>query len=657
MKKLQAFIAHSFNEERDGNVIRAFLDYFLSLKDILGLEYEHADRVEAKAISQKIRDKMEGKNLFIGIFTAKNHRIEQGNLKTYLPIINYGKKELFSKGSSDWIIQESGYALAKGMQLLFLVEGGVDVDTALQGDLEFIVFKRDNPSECFKKINEILGSLSIESMDTMSQPTRASAPEIKKSDIDEEQGSEDISETPQAIRRQKIVEAHMSLNRLILDEKDITKAKKRRDEIIEGFKSDDFFTPSYWRGLFCELKLDAGYSEALNELEKMSEEYPDDTDLLTALGRIYKKYGQYSKAAEQYLKRSEKEKTMNKKIESVGKAAECYALDKRFDDAYNIILKEYTNTGLDTNSLYELYKKLAEVAKIQENKNLFVTFAEKALEIIPTDYVMRFSLAYLYSEMSNNSNSLVHYEFLREHNPDGAKLNNLGVQYERLDLKGKSIESYNEASEKYGLTLAVANIAYRYINEGFLNVASDILKNARLKEPYHENVDSALARINEIRRSEEESLTKILKSTEPEREFRVKFAEAYALPFEVDVTGKWDSRHGEIPLNMKDKKVYGETEIKFRSFAKALATAKMGGMGIPTEDSKKSIVINGRINNRAIEFELRIKTISSPYVLHGDKEYVYKGLMCVSENAQIIKVMEWEEGKHDIEFYDMKKIN
>ena len=59
MKKLQAFIAHSFNEERDGNVIRAFLDYFLSLKDILGLEYEHADRVEAKAISQKIRDKME----------------------------------------------------------------------------------------------------------------------------------------------------------------------------------------------------------------------------------------------------------------------------------------------------------------------------------------------------------------------------------------------------------------------------------------------------------------------------------------------------------------------------------------------------------------------------------------------------------------------
>src|SRR3989304_5705009 len=94
MKSIKAFVAHSF-EERDEIVVRAFLDYFDSLKETAGLTWDHAERAESQFISQKVKDKMEGKNLFIGIFTAKDYRIEQNKLKTSLPIFDYGKKILF----------------------------------------------------------------------------------------------------------------------------------------------------------------------------------------------------------------------------------------------------------------------------------------------------------------------------------------------------------------------------------------------------------------------------------------------------------------------------------------------------------------------------------------------------------------------------------
>src|ERR1035437_709770 len=443
MNKLRAFIAHSFDEKHDGDVVKTFLDYFDSLKDIFGLEYDHAERAEAKAISQKVKDKMEGKNLFIGIFTTKNHRIERDNLKTNLPLINYGRKHLFAAESSNWIIQESGYALAKGMHLLFLFEKGIEVDAGLHADLEFVEFVRENPSECFTKINEILGSLSIESRDTMTIPISASAPETIKNDIDEEQ----ISEEPSVRDEQgykKFITAHDVLRSLIVKEKDISNAEKKLDEIIKEFKDDEMLTSSYWKSQFYRFKIKAGFPEALSELEKISVDNPDDIYSSSVLVNAYKKYGQYSKAAEKYLKKSKIETIkINDRIEHVGNAAECYALDKRFDIAYDIILEAFINDRLDRNSQYILYKKLYEIAKIQEKEKLVTAFAEKALEISPTDYSLRFSLAYLYSEKGYNANSLPHYKFLCQQNPDGSNWNNLGVEYKPLDIKGKSIESYH----------------------------------------------------------------------------------------------------------------------------------------------------------------------------------------------------------------------
>jgi len=478
VSKIRAFVAHSFNEERDGAIVRAFTEYFDSLKETAGFTWEHAERSESKAISEKVKGKMEGKNLFIGIFTANDYRIKQNNLRTSFPIYSYAKKEYFSEGSSDWIIQESA------------------------------------------------------------------------------------------------------------------------------------------------------------------------------------DYGQFSKAADKYMKISEmKEMKLNaeRRVNYVAKAADCYASDNKFHEAYSIILAEFRNTELDTNILYILYKKLSDIAKMQDNKKLFVAFAEKALEIFPTDYSLRFSLAYLYEEVGNHARSLAHYIFLCEHNPNGVNFNNIGVTYGKLDMKGKSIESYIIASEKYCESLAMANIAYSYIDQGFFKAASDILKVSKEQENYHKNVDSATTRITEIEEEEKESLKKTLKKIEPEEKFLVRFAEAYALPFKVDVTGEWSSMHGEIRLDMKDGKVYGSTESNFQSLSNTLAVLKIGGLATGQEVSKRTISIDGIITNSSIEYQLKIETTSGSTFLTGigGTKRVYKGLMHVSQDARKIFAMEWTEDKPEIEFYEM----
>ena len=461
MKGLKAFVAHSFNKDRDGSVVKTFLEYFDSLKDTSGFEWDHAEKAELKAISQKVIEKIEGKNLFVGIFTGKDYRIEQDKLKSLFRSFKFGKRESFKACSSDWIIQESGYALAKGLYLLFLIEAGVDVNAGLQGDLQFINFSRDNPSACFTEINQILGSLAIKSVHDTSTSTSSSATEAK-GDVIERQSINEISEA----KEEKPIDAqdaYMSLKRLILDEKDIENAGKKLSEIIENFKTDEAFTPMFWQGIFYELKIDAGFSGALTELETWAESNPNDFEPLRTLGMVYNKSGQYSKAAEQFLKCAEIQKTNIGRISLLREAAACYASDKKFNEAYRILLKEFQDVKLNTETIHLLFKGLAEVAKAQENKKLFEAFAEKALELFPTDYDLRFSLAYSYGEAGSEASSLFHYEYLMRRRPNGSNLNNLGVQYQRLDIKGKSVDAYKEAFNKYGNYSAKKTLYFKIV--------------------------------------------------------------------------------------------------------------------------------------------------------------------------------------------------
>ena len=93
---------------------------------------------------------------------------------------------------------------------------------------------------------------------------------------------------------------------------------------------------------------------------------------------------------------------------------------------------------------------------------------EKALELRPNNTDLLFSTAYSYAKDKFDDLALFHYKQVASLTEDNqGTTNNLGVQYEKADMPIASVENYKKSIKKVKL-LASANLAYRYMNAGFL---------------------------------------------------------------------------------------------------------------------------------------------------------------------------------------------
>ncbi len=659
MEQLKAFVGHSFRED-DKKVNHTFFNYFDSLKDAIGLEWDHADKAEGKALSKKVKDKMEGKNLFIGILTKRDYRIKTDKLKNSL----ISKRKCVSEtdcvwGASEWIIQESGYALAKSMKLLLLIENGVYISAGLQGDIEYIPFSRENCELCFIKINEMLGSLLPYKTSGIPITDKTVSPAHVEKKVEEKEKTDD-EQIPEKARSTTFFQSYRSLHEFVITKKNSAKAKTELNKVIDSFKGDEIFNELYWKSIFHRMKCNAGDPDGFVELKKLSEANPNNPLPLSCLGDAHKKYGNLSEAAHQYLKASELEQGKDNQIELIGQAAECYALDENSPQAYDILLKKFSESKLDSSQYHNLYTKLAKIAQIAKYDNLFTAFAEKALEYSPADVDTRFSLAYRYSEIDNSATAFHHYKILCRSNPNGTNWNNIGVAYRELGMKYKSISSYREASDKYKETLSMANLAYDYINEGFLSNAADILEKARSEKNYHKNIDAAMTKIHEVKETEENLEKEILRNIERERKFRVKFAEAYALPFKVNIDGEWQTLHGKILLQVEGERISGNYEISppappaIEKHA-GLISSTLARLSLGAEDFKKRMLrLEGKIYNGAIDYKLIISTEYDS--LLAPAETTYEGIMCVAKDESIIEAMERVKDEKELRFYEMKRV-
>ena len=157
---IRAFVGHSFEPE-DELVVMAFTKIFNSLKKSFDFDWEDADDTQIKPLSKKVPQKMVDKNLFIGIFTKKHIELEEKRLLKTRP---WNRDKYISRktdcvyGTSYWITQESGYAIAQGMATLFLIEKGVRELKGLHADMEHIYFERGKESDCFVRLNEALAN-------------------------------------------------------------------------------------------------------------------------------------------------------------------------------------------------------------------------------------------------------------------------------------------------------------------------------------------------------------------------------------------------------------------------------------------------------------------------------------------------------------------
>lgn len=454
MDKVRAFVGHSF-DEKDKAIVGSFTDYFDSLKIGMLFDWDHAKRAEARAISDKVTGKMEGKNLFIGIFTKEDYRIALDDIVKEDGDNIYTSKSNLNIGISDWIVQESGYALGKGMSLLFLIEEGINRPSGLQGDLECIEFKRDNPELSFQLIVEAIGNLikNLQEGRTVQESVLA-YPEVEVEEEDEKDIElKRVESTELDSTTDRAINDYTALKTFIIEENDLIKANNKLDRILSDCEGTKGFDEIFWRIQFLNLKIKAGYPEGFEELQELAENNDTDIRPIKALAIGYKKYRIYPKAAMQYQLIADKEGDNDKKIDNVIKAAECHAKDNNYIDAKSIILIEFHNKDYNEFQLSKLYKELALLSKEEGNDNHYISFTEKALAFSPADEDLRFKLAYYLSEIEMNDLSYYHYRILCTENPTAWSFNNIGVLYDQFKIPGKAVSSFQKALEHPAITL------------------------------------------------------------------------------------------------------------------------------------------------------------------------------------------------------------
>lgn len=652
MAKLKAFVGHSFNEE-DSSVISTFLKYFDSLKDI-GFEWEHAKRtVATKAIDDKVIEMMEGKNLFIGIFTRKRKQIAESHLKPCL----WNKQKLkalaekYSWTTSDWVIQESGYALGKGMKVIFITEEGIEPVGGLQGNLEYIPFNRENIDKSFSKLNESITSL----LATGTVSTQKEVKDVPSEDIDKKSGTEKREGEKSSLYR-KLLRA--------ISENNEEDEKTAIEEILR--EDSDKYKQVEIKGLYYWTRYKHGNKDILGDLVKLSKENPDHPNPHIWLGNLYEEYKQFGKAYEHFIKVSELIKTDSEKTSFICNAAKSLIEDGKPNDAQEIIIKRLrTISDNSSDELFELYHTLALIQKRNNNTERYLSLAEKALELMPSDSGTRFDLAYTYSKSKNHIMALYHYKILCNSTSNDANWNNLGVELSELELSGKSIEAYLKSKELGGTT-AVGNLAYKLIDAGFYSEAKKYLQEALKHDNCSSNVSSALSNLESKQNKEDDKEQELSSDVLSKIKFRVKYAEAYtkitAIP---SLQGKWKTKHGEVQIN-----VVGSQFAATGQFERPLRL----GLADIIEKSKINVSINykGVIVNGVIDYQLSVTTKPSGepdkstkvgtllgglsgLINSNEVTVEYDGQMVLSEDLKKIEVME-SDSKGNVSFYDMTSL-
>jgi tetratricopeptide (TPR) repeat protein len=195
--------------------------------------------------------------------------------------------------------------------------------------------------------------------------------------------------------------------------------------------------------------------------------------------------------------------------------------------------------------------------------------------------------------------SLFHYlNVIRFRQKNSVTLNNIGVLYEQLHMLAKSIEYYQMSFEQEE-TLAAANIAYRYINAGFLDDAKRILDKAKKPETVHANVGSAMAAIDKKETAESKLEEESINLAHEQQRYLSRFGEAYFVAQEapVNFTGRWKVKEGvDVIVTQSDEKM----EAKW-------------------ETAEKKYTLVGMVTNRAFNITSYREKLSNPNLFSLDK--------------------------------------
>ncbi len=638
---MKAFLGHSFNE-KDKHLVNE-ITVFLSQH--VGIPCMSGEKPKNKYISEKIKRWIDEHDIFIGIFTTDKEifhplsfweRITGKRAKQYVP----------SYTTSSWVIQESGYAIAKKERnIILMVERGIYNFPGLQGDVEIILFTKDKLDEAKIKLMElaqdIQGGIKKVAVEESAKVIREKKDEESKDEVKQrEQETKD-----KQIPYDELFEAHY--------EKDINKVnevyQKKIKPKLEALGKKNI---PFWDAVIYRWNYYAGDASALTKLEEFAK-HSNSYEVYRELASCYEFANQNEEAREVILKCKNLAKKDSERIDCTIKEAFCFVRDKKSDAAIDLLLDEANNI-LDKELLSQMFDSLIDIAKDMEDDYLYVLFCEKALDINPVNTSIRFNIAYKYSNLGKSDLAVFHYQKLIKIYEDPAGFNNLGVAFEALGLKGRSIDCYENAIERKN-TLACANIASRYLKQGFAKLAEKVLNQAeefhKEGSDVHENVGKAKSELKSLIEDEEKKYAKIMDIASDVSRFKVRHSNAFYIKANeercIDIEGEWNvNSKWNIPMKVdkRSKTFKGKREIRLEDTVSLVGLALAGMDSSGTKTFKTRIVtVNGNLNNYSGKYSINVTDYKDGATLiTGGIEEIYaaEGLFIINGSVTEINVLE-----------------
>jgi tetratricopeptide (TPR) repeat protein len=651
MTLIRAFVGHSFTEE-DDPVVRTFLEYFNEVQKMnLGFSWDHARAAEAKDLSEKVLMKIQDKNLFIGICTKKERVIADSELRPPF----WPRKQLaadensFEWKTSDWISQEIGLAIGRDMELMILLERGVRRPGGLQGNHEYIVFDRNAPEKTFTQILQTIRSL-------IPRPLLSSAGQIKP-EIELEQNEPTADEGVDWLEpkgnwsRKQFEFAYMHA---LVDENEARTGKIDKVFLASEHAQQSMAIES-WEAGKERLRIAFGKGGKLSNLEHLAKTYNQNSDVHRYLAKAYRDYEQYAKAADHFQHAAEVADTDKRKLDCYGEAIISLIDSNEIGKARELTQQVKVFARNVENGEMSLIGILRQAAEKQKNNDAVFGLTEFLLQHTPDDVDSRFGLAYGYSQAALEDVALLHY--LRIHHPDrsSAAWNNLGVQFEHFNLDASAVGAYRKA-EELGETLAMSNLAYKFIKLGFLDEASEICNKALMLENCDKRVNQAITRVKELPDEESKKQEEVTRNALALSEFFIEFGRALTQNQCPNHDGLWRGPDCELQISISNEKfvAVGEYERKNTGLLRGLGMTQSA----PTA-SRFRVNIEGAIEGGSVKGTIRREELgraTSALTIFGNPDVGSSVLLVISESMRQINVCEL--GKPDSrKFYQLSRID
>ncbi|MGE0652067.1 MAG: tetratricopeptide repeat protein [Alphaproteobacteria bacterium] len=178
---------------------------------------------------------------------------------------------------------------------------------------------------------------------------------------------------------------------------------------------------------------------------------------------------------------------------------------------------------------------------------------ERISEIDPADEDARFNLAYAHSLRSDEDLALFHYLQIPANRRNAATWNNLGAVFDHFEAPANAVTAYR-TSEEMGETLAMSNLAFKFLKAGFLKEAKEECARAVNIEEFHRNIGAALERLGDISEEEQQAIDKVVSEAKSKSSFFQKFGAATVRTEMGDVSRRAQGPHCELHLQINGKK-------------------------------------------------------------------------------------------------------